>query len=144
MAESYSQIPPDSTGNKIRTETSTQGGNTVHQQVVTPANSDGTLRDWPSTSAQTSVTAATSSTSILAANTARLGATVYNDSTAICYLLLGSGTASTTAYSVQLGPSAYYEIPFGYRGAIKAIWSAVNGAARVTELTAEHGPATAV
>ena len=136
MAESYSQIPPDSTGNKIRTETSTQGGNTVHQQVVTLAHSDGTIIGLSSTATQTSVAGATSSTSLLASNAARLGATVYNDSTAILYLLLGSGTASTSAYSVQLGPGAYYEVPFGYRGAIKAIWSAANGAAKVTELTA--------
>jgi hypothetical protein len=136
MAESYSQIQPDSTGNKIRTETSSQGGNTVHQQVVSLADAGGTLLGLASTSAQTSVSAATSSTSLLSANSARLGASVYNDSTAICYLLLGSGTASTTAYSVQLAAGAYYEVPFGYTGAIKGIWSAANGSARIMEYTA--------
>lgn len=135
MAESYSQIQPDSTGNKIRTETSTQGGQTVHQQVVSLANADGTLLGLSSTATQTSVAGATSSTSLLAANAARLGATVYNDSTAILYLLLGSGTASTSAYSVQLGAGAYYEVPFGYTGAIKGLWASATGNARVTELT---------
>ena len=135
MAESYSQIQPDSTGNKIRTETSTQGGNTVHQQVVTLAHSDGTILGQASTGTQTSVAGATSSTSLLASNAARLGATVYNDSTAILYLLLGSGTASTSAYSVQLGAGAYYEVPYRYTGAIKGVWSAAAGNARITELT---------
>ena len=136
MAESYSQIQPDSTGNKIRTETSTQGGQTVHQQVVSLANADGTLLDAPTTSAGTSVAAATSSTSILAANTARLGATVYNDSTAICYLYLNSGTASTTAFTVQIAAGGYYEVPFTYRGAIKAVWASATGNARITEFSA--------
>ena len=136
MAESYSQIQPDSTGNKIRTETSTQGGQTVHQQVVSLANSDGTLMGLSSTATQTSVAGATSSTSLLASNAARLGATVYNDSTAILYLLLGSGTASTSAYSVQMAAGAYYEVPFGYTGAIKAIWASATGAARITEFSA--------
>lgn len=34
MAESYTQVPPDSTGNKIRTRTKSIGGNTVHEQAV--------------------------------------------------------------------------------------------------------------
>jgi hypothetical protein len=136
MAESYSQIQPDSTGNKIRTETSSQGGNTVHQQVVSLANSDGTLLGLAGTSAVSSVAGATSSTSILAANAARLGATVYNDSTAILYLLLGSGTASTSVYTVQMGAGSYYEVPFGYTGAIQGIWASATGNARIAEFTA--------
>lgn len=34
MAESYTQLPPNSTGNKIRTRTKSIGGNTVHEQAV--------------------------------------------------------------------------------------------------------------
>lgn len=34
MANSYSQIPPNSTGNKMRTRTRTQGADTVHEQAV--------------------------------------------------------------------------------------------------------------
>lgn len=135
MAESLIQVQPDSTGGKVRTETSTQGGQTVHQQVISLANSDGTLMGLSSTATQTSVAGAAISTSLLASNAARLGATVYNDSTAILYLLLGGGTASTTVYSVQLAASAYYEVPFGYTGAIKGIWASATGNARLTELT---------
>lgn len=81
-----------------------------------------------------SVTAATSSTTVLAANTARIGATVFNDSTATLYLALFSG-ASTTSYTAQVGANAYYEVPFGYDGIITGVWSAANGNVRVTEIT---------
>jgi hypothetical protein len=120
----------------VRTERLTVSGNAVDHQVMIPASSDGTLLGLAGTSAITSVSAATSSTSLLSANAARLGATVYNDSTAICYLLLNSGTASTTNYTVQLGAGGYYEVPFGYTGAIKAIWASATGSARIMEFTA--------
>ena len=84
----------------------------------------------------TSVNAATSTTTLLASNTSRVKATFYNDSTATLYLALASG-ASTTAYTVQLGPGAYFETPTDvvYTGIITGIWSATGGAARCTELT---------
>lgn len=34
MAESFTQVPPNSTGNKIRTRTKVIGANTVHEQAV--------------------------------------------------------------------------------------------------------------
>lgn len=34
MPESYTQVPPNSTGNKLRTRTRTIGANTVHEQAV--------------------------------------------------------------------------------------------------------------
>jgi hypothetical protein len=76
-----------------------------------------------------------SSVTLLAANTARLGASVFNDSTSTLYLKLGT-TASTTSYTAQLQPYDLYEVPGGYTGVIDGIWSAdASGAARVTELT---------
>jgi hypothetical protein len=85
--------------------------------------------------AVTSVVAASADTTILAANRHRAGATVYNDSTANCYLKFGTG-ASSTSFTVKLMPGAYYEIPEGgYAGALNGYWDAVNGSARVTELT---------
>lgn len=82
------------------------------------------------------VTSIATDATILAANSSRLGAALTNDSTAILYLLVASGTSSTTNYTVKLSPGAYYEVPINYVGIIKGIWSAVNGAARVTEWTA--------
>jgi hypothetical protein len=43
VAEATVQLPPDSTGSKLRTETNTQAGSTVHQQVISSADSAGNL-----------------------------------------------------------------------------------------------------
>jgi hypothetical protein len=90
--------------------------------------------DKSSTSALTSVPAAVTSTSLLASNTGRIAAMVWNDSTAMLYLAL-SATASTTAYTIKLYPGAYWELPITYTGAISGVWNAANGNARVTELS---------
>lgn len=87
------------------------------------------------TGTTSNVSGSASSGTILASNSNRLGAAIYNDSTAVLYLLLASGTASTTNYTVQLAPQFYYEVPFSYTGIIVGIWAAANGAARVTEFT---------
>ena len=79
-----------------------------------------------------SVTAATTSTTILAASSSTHNAVVYNDSTAVLYLAFAA-TASTTAYTVQVPAGGYFEMPKpAYQGIITGIWSAANGAARVT------------
>jgi hypothetical protein len=89
------------------------------------------------TSGLSNVSGSASSVTVLASNASRKNATFFNDSTAILYLKLNSGVASTTSYSVQIQPNGYYELPNGsvYTGAITGIWSAANGAVRVTELT---------
>lgn len=86
----------------------------------------------------TSVAASASSVSLLAANNARKGATITNDSSAVLYIKLGA-TASTTSYTVTLAgaagaPFSYYEVPFGYVGAIDGIWASATGNARITEI----------
>lgn len=87
-----------------------------------------------SSSAVTQASSAATSATLLAANTSRIGATIFNDSTATLYLKFGT-TASATSYTVQILPGGYYEVPFGYTGKIDGIWSAANGFAYVTELT---------
>lgn len=82
---------------------------------------------------QTSVAASATSTSLLAANSARLGATIFNDSSAILYLKLGA-TASTSSFTTKINPGGYYEVPYGYAGAIDGIWDTATGNARITEL----------
>lgn len=86
------------------------------------------------TGTEANVSAATSSTTLLAANAARLGATIWNDSTSILYVLLSTQTASATLCTAKLIADAYYEIPFGYTGIVKGIWVSATGSARVTEL----------
>ena len=87
----------------------------------------------PATPGQTSPAADTASFTVLAANTARLGATLYLDSTTDCKVKLG-GTASSTSFSVLIYAATYYEVPFGYTGVIDGICTAATGNFRVTEL----------
>ena len=78
------------------------------------------------------VTSSTTAVSILQPNTARLGASIYNDSTQILYLKCGP-TASSTSYTVQIPASGYYELPYFYIGLVSGLWASANGSARVTE-----------
>jgi hypothetical protein len=93
------------------------------------------VRNYAGTGTQSSVSGAASDTTILAANTSRRGATVYNDSTAILYILLANATSSATVFTVKVAAGGYYEAPYGYTGIIKGIWASATGSARVTELT---------
>lgn len=104
-------------------------------------NPDETLADFspPATGTQSNVSGSSSDVTILASNANRKGASVFNDSAAILYLLVASGTSSSTVHTVQLLPSDYYELPTFkggvYTGVIKGIWASATGAARVTEYT---------
>ena len=82
----------------------------------------------------TSVTSSASSVLVLAANTSRLGASVYNNSTQILYLKCGT-TASATDFTVEMAPEDYWEAPYGYTARLDGIWGAANGAALVTEFS---------
>ncbi len=82
----------------------------------------------------TTVPAATVDTTLLNANTSRQGASIYNESTATLFLTMGTG-ASQSKYTVQVGPTGIYEVPFNYTGQINGIWTASVGQVRVTEYT---------
>jgi hypothetical protein len=89
----------------------------------------------PATSAVTSVAGAAVATTLLAANTARKGFMIFNDSTANLFLKFGSD-ASTTSFTVRLGNGDFYEMNERvYTGIITGIWSVAAGNARITELT---------
>lgn len=88
-----------------------------------------------STSATTSVAASASNTTLLSANSNRLGATIFNDSTiANLFVKLGS-TASLTSFTVRITPYSYYEVPFNYTGIIAGIWNVAIGDVRITEFS---------
>lgn len=80
------------------------------------------------------VNASASSVTLLTDNPLRVGATFYNDSSAILYLKLGA-TASATSFTVKMQPDAYYEVPFGYYGIVDGISAAATGVIRVTEVS---------
>lgn len=88
----------------------------------------------PASSTVSSVASSATNVTLLASNAARRMATIYNDSTQILYLKVGSATASSTSYTTQLTPNAYYEVPFPVcTGIIDGIWASANGSARITE-----------
>lgn len=96
------------------------------------------IRARPAATATLSnVAGSASSVTLLAANTGRLGAMIYNDSTALLYVKFGA-TASTSSFTVRLGSQQYYELPNNpgvYTGVIDGIWASATGNARVTEVT---------
>jgi hypothetical protein len=78
-----------------------------------------------------SKSSSTSSATMLASNSARKGATFYNDDANPLYLRTdgSAATASIGGYTVKIASGAYYELPVGanggvYQGAITGIWSA--------------------
>ena len=84
----------------------------------------------------TSVASAVASTSILAANVGRIGATIMNTDANPLKVLLSTGTASATNFTVSIASNGYYEVPYGYSGPIFGIWDADGtGSALVTEFT---------
>ncbi|MBB6424948.1 hypothetical protein [Sphingopyxis sp. JAI128] len=88
----------------------------------------------PDTGTVSSVPSGTASVGILSANPNRLGATITNTDANTLRLLLSTGTASATNFTVAIQSDGYYEVPFGYTGDIVGIWDADgSGAALVTE-----------
>jgi len=91
------------------------------------------------TATQTSVNDSAASQTLLAANAARRGFSIYNDSDQILYLRFNASAATTANFTVKLFPEGFYESDMStlYTGEIRGIWAADStGAARVTEYTA--------
>lgn len=88
----------------------------------------------PGTCTASTVAASVTSGSLLAANSARSGFSVWNASTAIMYIDFAA-TVTAAAYAVRIDPAGYFEMAFGYTGQVSAIWSAANGSALVREFS---------
>lgn len=118
----------------------TFAANLDYQPFATDLNGRTMVAQKAATATLTNVGDSASSVTVLAANSARIGATITNDSSAVLYLKFGA-TASTTSYTVSLAgsgsaPFSYYEVPAGYTGIIDGIWASdAGGNARVTEIT---------
>lgn len=90
----------------------------------------------PATGTQTNVASSATDVTILAANAARKGGMIFNDSTSVLYLLFATGTSSATNYSTQIAAGGMLSIRVGeYTGIIKGLWASANGAAKVTEFS---------
>ena len=70
-----------------------------------------------STASVSTVSASSTSQTLLNSNVNRIGAMITNDSQYTLYVKFGA-VASTTSYTVRLTSNAYYEVPFGYSGSI--------------------------
>lgn len=109
--------------------------------AVTLVDSSGTsytagTSTAPANSTVANVTSSNADSTLLASNSARKGAIIYNDSTSVLYILLATGTSSTTSYSVQIASQGSLSIRVGeYTGVIKGTWATANGFARVTEFS---------
>lgn len=102
-------------------------------QVVTISGTVTVEAAKSTTATRSSVAGAIADTSLLVANAARRGASVFNDSTATLYIGLGATAASTTNYTAQVAPGGLYELPANFAGEVRGIWSAATGNARITE-----------
>lgn len=129
------------TGAGVATDSVTYSGDAsqsvqlVRLVYVTGAEGSKTVVEpRAATATGSNVSGSASSVTLLSLNLARLGFSIYNDSTAVVYVKLGT-TASATDFAVRIAAGGYYEGPFGYTGRIDAIWASANGAARIVELT---------
>lgn len=86
----------------------------------------------------TPVPASATSTTVIAANANRRGLKIHAvTSSSTCYVREG-GAAATSAlggHSFDISPGQLYEFPFGYKGAVTAIWAGTSGGLNVTEYT---------
>lgn len=87
-------------------------------------------------SAVTTVTSDTTTKTLLASNTNRKQAFIYNNSTAKLYVKMGL-TASPTSWSFIVDPERSFVLPTPpiYSGAITGFWDSSSGDARITEIT---------
>jgi len=103
--------------------------------VVRIAGTVTTSIAQPSVGTVTSVALSTVVATILAANAARLGASIWNDGAANAYVRLGAG-ATTALFTARLANKSYYELQFpAYTGIITGITNAATATAIATELT---------
>jgi hypothetical protein len=92
-----------------------------------------TLLSRSATAAPTNVNVATTSTSVLSANSARTGFTITNDSSVTVYIKYGT-TATTTSYTVALAAGDAMS-DTDWLGVVFHIAGTATGALRVTEFT---------
>jgi len=88
------------------------------------------------TATRTQVADSATDVLLLAANAARLLATIYNDSTVALYVGLGTTTVTTTNYTVIVFPNGFFVSPETFVGQIRGIWASDpgTGGAKITEI----------
>jgi hypothetical protein len=114
----------------------TLGADGVSDGDVSGANPIPAKEQRAATPSLANVAGSASSVTLLAANAARLGAYVFNDSASALYVKFGA-TASASSFTVKVAAGGYYELPHPcYTGLVDGIWDSATGNARVTEVAA--------
>lgn len=89
----------------------------------------------PSSATLSSVPSSATSVTLLAANANRRKFIIINAGSKILYVAYAA-TATTSAYTISIAANGVYESEVNdYTGVISGIWNAVNGAAKITEIT---------
>lgn len=113
-------------------------GSPVKPQLDVNGNLPIASSSSPITSASvSSVNDNTSSQELLSSNTSRRGFIIYNDSTSVAYVKLGT-SASSTSFTYRIASGGTINEPnFPYTGVISCAWASdtASGAARITELS---------
>lgn len=117
----------------------TYGQDQDYGPLATDLNGRVMVAQKAATATLSNVSTSGTTATLLAANSARIGATITNEATTVIYIKFGT-TASATSYTVTLAgaasaPYSYYEVPAGYTGRIDGILASSTGTARVTEIT---------
>jgi hypothetical protein len=86
------------------------------------------------TGTRSNVAASATDVLLLAANANRISAVVYNDSTAILYVGIGTTTVTSSSFSFKLDAGGVYE-DYDFTGQIRGMWASATGNARITEKT---------
>ena len=92
-------------------------GTTTVSQSNTPAGTQMVGISGSYTGSVTSQLPSTTGVQLIAANTTRVGVSIYNASAQSWYVRLG-GTASLTNFTLVVATSGYYETPWAYNGPI--------------------------
>lgn len=144
---------PITAGSGTKVDTRTVGaGVDEHRQVVvigdptTAANvgqvdANGALEVRPTTGSntggQSSVAGTvTANTTLIAADSTRVGLLIYNDSTSPLTVLLGAGTQSSTVFSLVIPANTLFEVPPAFVCLrVAGAWATATGNARITAVT---------
>ncbi len=121
-----------------QTVTLGDGANAGRVAKINPDGSQQVASNISTASTLTNVTSSITSVTIIAANTTRRGAVIFNDSTSALFISYNGGTAaSATSFTTKIaaGGVTSMDIPI-YTGAITGIWVTANGFARVTDFSA--------
>lgn len=108
----------------------------MHAATSCFQNGSWTMQNPTASAALSTISASTSSVSLLASNGSRKGACIYNNSSSALYIAY-AGTATTTSYTNKIAANSFFQIPSYpvYTGAISGIWDTATGNAQVTELS---------